>query len=318
MVRRGHETMARCPITYEELAEGRSYSLRGLRLLDRRLADLKPLPLSAEEQRQESLRRVGKMSVQGIQLKLSAVLKSKDQQFEIVDRGGRFLLKPQSLDFKELPENEDLTMRLARLVGIDVPLHALIRSKDGSLTYLIKRFDREGRNRVPVEDFAQLSGRTRETKYDSSMEKVAKVIDQFATFPMLEKAELFRRTLFSFLVGNEDMHLKNFSLISDSQKTTLSPAYDLVNSTLAMNGAREELALPVRGKKSNLTRNDLVEYFAGEYLKLSEKLTHQIISEIEKALPSLLALIGISFLSEESKVNYRQILRERAERLQLK
>ncbi len=116
MVRRGHETMARCPITYEELAEGRSYSLRGLRLLDRRLADLKPLPLSAEEQRQESLRRVGKMSVQGIQLKLSAVLKSKDQQFEIVDRGGRFLLKPQSLDFKELPENEDLTMHLARLV----------------------------------------------------------------------------------------------------------------------------------------------------------------------------------------------------------
>jgi serine/threonine-protein kinase HipA len=126
------------------------------------------------------------------------------------------------------------------------------------------------------------------------------------------------RTLFPFLVGNEDMHLKNFSLISDPQKTTLSPAYDLVNSTLAMNGARKELALPARGKKSNLTRNDLVEYFAGEYLKLSEKLTHQIISDIEKALPSLLALIGISFLSEESKVNYRQILRERAERLQLK
>jgi serine/threonine-protein kinase HipA len=310
--------MARCPITYEEIVGDQSYSLRGLRLLDRHLNDLKPLPFSAEEQRQEALQRAGKMSVPGIQLKLSAVLKPKEERFEIVDRGGKFLLKPPSLDFKELPENEDLTMRLAGLVGIDLPMHGLIRAKDGSLTYMIKRFDREGRKRVPVEDFAQLSGRTRDTKYDSSMERVSKVLDEFATFPVLEKVELFRRTLFSFLIGNEDMHLKNFSLISRDQKTALSPAYDFVNSTLAMaGGAKEEFALPLRGKKSKLTRNDLITYFAREYLKLPDKLVGQILGGFTLVLPDWRATINISFLSEKSKIGYLQILQERTKRIEL-
>src|SRR6058998_3362587 len=98
-------------------------------------------------------------------------------------------------------------MRLAGTVGIEVPVHGLVHGRDGSLTYFIKRFDREGSARLPVEDFAQLSGASRETKYDSSMEKVAGVIDQFCTFPAIERVKLFERTFFSFLVGNEDMHL---------------------------------------------------------------------------------------------------------------
>jgi serine/threonine-protein kinase HipA len=245
--------MTRCPITYEPLPEGRLYSIKGLKQLDRRLRELMELPFSAEEQRQEALRRAGKMSVQGIQLKLSAILNLKEQGFEIVDRGGTFLLKPPNPDYAELPENEDLTMRLAPRVGIDVPFHGMVLSKDGNRTYFIKRFDRARSKRVPVEDFAQLTGGSRDTKYDSSMEKVSKVLEM-CTFPALEKAKLFRRTIFSFLVGNEDMHLKNFSLISRDEKHELSPAYDLLNSTLAMGGgAREELALPLNGKKSKLT-----------------------------------------------------------------
>lgn len=309
--------MTRCPITYQELPEGRSYSIKGLRQLDRQLTDLLDLPFSAEEQRQESLRRAGKMSVQGLQLKLSAVLNVRERRFDLVDRGGRFLLKPPSTDYAELPENEDLTMRLAAKVGIEIPLHGLVRSKDGSLTYFIKRFDRVGRkDRVPIEDFAQLTGNSRDTKYDSSMERVSKVLDT-CTFPALERAKLFRRTIFSFLVGNEDMHLKNFSLIFRNEKQELSPAYDLVNSTLALaGGAKEEMALPIRGRRSKLTHKDLVEYFAS-YLKLQDKLVADIMHDFNDCLPAWKELIGISFLKDESKQEYLQLLEERIDRLRL-
>jgi len=308
----------RCPISYEPLPEGRSYSIKALRRLDRRLTDLMDLPFSAEEQRHEALRRAGKMSVQGLQLKLSAVLDVREQRFEVVDRGGRFLLKPPSSDYAELPENEDLTMRLAAHAGIEIPFHGLGRSKDGSLTYFIKRFDREGRkDRVPVEDFAQLTGKSRDTKYDSSMEKVSQVLEM-CTFPVLERAKLFRRTIFSFLVGNEDMHLKNFSLISRDKKQELSPGYDLLNSTLALRGsAKEELALPLHGKRSKLTRKDLLEYFPS-YLKLPGKLVAESMNDFKNCLPAWKELINISFLKEESKREYLRLLEDRAGRLQLR
>src|SRR6516164_2950694 len=169
--------MNRCPITYEPLPDGVTYSQQGLKLLNRNLTSLAPLEFNAEQQRQEAINRAGKMSIQGLQLKLSLVLRIRGARFEVVNRGGRYILKPQSMDFSELPENEDVTMRMAAALGIEVPVHGLIRSVDDSFAYFIKRFDREGRDRLPVEDFAQLSGESRETKYDSSMEKVAAVID---------------------------------------------------------------------------------------------------------------------------------------------
>ena len=240
--------MKRCLITYEPFEGDGDYSVSGLKLLDRNVTSLAPLSYTAAEQRQEALERAGKMSIQGVQLKLSAVLRVKAGAFDVVDRNGRFILKPPSLDFPELPENEDLTMRLAAAVGIEVPVHGLVRARDGSLTYFIRRFDREGRSRVPLEDFAQLSGASRETKYESSMEKVAAVVDRFCTFPAIERVKLFERTFFSFLTGNEDMHLKNFSLITRRGRIDLAPAYDLLNSTIALKKPQEEMALPIRGK----------------------------------------------------------------------
>jgi serine/threonine-protein kinase HipA len=234
-----------------------------------------------------------------------------------VDRGGRYILKPQSLDFPELPENEDLTMRLAKAVGIEAPIHGLLRSIDGSFTYFIKRFDRDGRDRLPVEDFAQLSSESRETKYDSSMEKVAGVIDQFCTFPAIERVKMFERTLFNFLVGNEDMHLKNFSLITRSEKVELAPAYDFLNTTIALKAAKEEMALPVRGKKSRLTRNDLLNYFARERLQLNERVLNDVLSRFAKAMPAWRELLEQSFLSQDTKQKYAEILLARTKRVQL-
>ncbi len=309
--------MKRCLITYEPFAGDGDYSAGGLKLLDRNLTSLGPLGYTAAEQRQEALERAGKMSIQGVQLKLSAVLKVKAGAFEVVDRNGRFILKPPSLDFPELPENEDLTMRLAAVAGIEVPVHGLIRARDGSLTYFIRRFDREGRTRVPLEDFAQLSGASRETKYESSMEKAAGVVDRFCTFPAIERVKLFERTLFSFFTGNEDMHLKNFSLITRDGRIDLAPAYDLLNSTIALKNPQEEMALPIRGKRSNLTRNDLFDYFATERLQINERVLSEMVARFQAAFSRWDELLAASFLSSEKKAAFAAVLAERKARLRL-
>ncbi|NOY06531.1 MAG: HipA domain-containing protein, partial [Chlorobi bacterium] len=262
--------MNRCPITYDPCGE-QKYSEHGLRMLSRRLRYLEDLPYTAEEQRVEAVRRAAKMSIQGVQPKLSAVLNVARSRFDVVDTGGKYILKPQSLLYMHVPENEDLTMKMAAAAGIEAPLHGMVWSRDGTLTYFIRRFDRTGRKgKLPVEDFAQLSGKTRDTKYQSSMEQVVKIIEEYCTFPLLDKIRLFRLTLFNFLVGNEDMHLKNFSLITRDGKVELSPAYDLLNTTLALGNAAEEIALPLGGKRANLTRRILVDYFARERMALND------------------------------------------------
>ncbi len=302
--------MGRCPITYESLSEGR-YSLRGLRLLSPRLPFLIDLPYTTEEQIREAAMRATRMSIQGVQPKLSARLNVREKTFEVVDRGGVYILKPQNQLYEKLPENEDLTMRLAARAGIEVPLHGLIYSKDGSLTYFIRRFDRKGRGKLAVEDFAQLAGLTRDTKYNFSMERMIPILERHCTFPALEKLKLFRLTLFNFLVGNEDAHLKNFSLIRRQGKVELSPGYDLVNTTIALGQAREELALPLKGRKNNLTRSIFFDYFAAQRLELRDRARRQVENELVASLSSWPDLIEKSFLPARLRKVYRHLVDRR-------
>lgn len=252
------------------------------------------------------------MSIQGIQPKVSTILNIKNSGFEIVDQGGEFIMKPQSVDYTELPQNEDVSMRLAAMVDIETPLHGLIYSKDNSLTYFIKRYDRIGKKQKrAVEDFAQLSGNTRDTKYRSSMENVAKLIEQFCTFPVIEKVKLFRLTLFSYLIGNEDMHLKNFSVITRDAKIELSPAYDLLNTTIAIGNALEELALPLSGKKRNFTKNNFLEYYGQQHLGLRTQVIDDVLADFSNAIESWKNTIEISFLSATMKQKYVEIIEQR-------
>jgi serine/threonine-protein kinase HipA len=173
-----------------------------------------------------------------------------EQEFKVVDQFGTYIMKPQNDIFPESPQNEDLTMRMAKVLGINVPFHGMVYGKDGSLSYFIKRFDRYGKGKkYATEDFAQLTGNTRDTKYRFSMEKLVPVIEEFCTFPVVEKVEFFKRIVFCFVTGNKDMHLKNFSLITKDGKTTLAPAYDLLNSSIAIKSPEEEIALTLKGKK---------------------------------------------------------------------
>ncbi len=300
--------MNRCPIAYISCGDNR-YSNEGLKMLSYGLRNLKDLEYTAEEQRKEAYIRASKMSVQGVQPKLSAVLSSKEGKFEIVDKGGKFILKPQHHIFPEMPENEDLTMRLAGEAGLEIPLHGLIWSKDNTLTYFIKRFDRKGHNdKVPVEDFAQLAGLTRDTKYEYSMEKVVKLIDTYCTFPAIEKVKLFKLTVFNYLTGNEDMHLKNFSIITQDGKTTLSPCYDLVNTTIEYKRQDEEIALPLQGKKKKLTRNILIDYFGKEKCELTVKSIDKVMETFSVSIHKWKELIEKSFLSKEMKAKYMSLL----------
>lgn len=277
---------------------------------------LNTLAYSAIEQRLEATARAGKMSVQGVQPKLSAILKIKENRFEFVDQGGSYILKPQSEYYPELPENEALSMTLAETIGLEVPLHGLVNCKDDSHTYFIKRFDRIGHNKkLAVEDFAQLSQQSRETKYNSSMEKVAKLLMTFCSFPRVEVVKLFKLTLFNFLIGNEDMHLKNFSLITRANVITLSPAYDLLNTTIAQKNTTEELALPLNGKKKNLQRSDFIDYYAAQQLQLNQETINHVLQTFKQALPRWPALIQTSALSKVMQEKYLALLEERKNRL---
>lgn len=143
------------------------------------------------------------------------------------------------------------------------------------------------------------------------MEKLAGVLDQYATFPAREKAELFRRLVFCYLTGNEDMHLKNFSLLTRQNVTALTPAYDLLNSTIVLSRPTEELALPLRGKKSKFKREDLVDYYGGEWLKLPGRALERVLTDLRKSLPGWDPLIRRSFLSPDMKDRYFRVLEAR-------
>lgn len=306
-----------CPITYQPSDDAR-YSNKGLKLLSRNLVHLNDLALTQDDQLREAAVRSAKMSIQGVQPKLSARLNVKDGIFDIVDRGGEYILKPQNSFYPELPENESLTMKLAEMVDIEVPLSGMIYSLDKKLTYFIKRFDRYGKSKkLSVEDFAQLSGKSRETKYDYSMEKVVNLIDIYCTFPAIEKVKLFRLTIFNFLIGNEDMHLKNFSIITRDNKIELSPAYDLLNTTIVLPNEPEEIALPLAGKKRNLNSNILIDYFGKDRLNLNNRIISQVIDKIKSAFDNWEVLIKISFLTPPMKEKYLNLLKTRKERIGL-
>ncbi len=300
-----------CPITYEEITRGR-YSEKGIKSLDRRLDDLRVFPYSLSTQLELAEEYSSGISIQGIQPKIPAKINVKDNCFESVLKGNKFILKPQHEHFQQLPENEDLTMRLASMAGIEVPLHGLIWNIDDSMTYFVKRFDRKGRNnRIAVEDFCQLAGLPTKSKYNFTTEKLSGIIERFCTFPTIEKLKLFRIVILSYLTGNEDMHLKNYSLIRRDNKIELAPAYDLINTSIVIRKPVDETALPLRGKKSGLNFNDLIIYFGGEIMGLNRKITMQELERFSSVFDKWKKTVEISFLSDSLKNRYLELLKKR-------
>ena len=259
-------------------------------------------------------------TVTGVQAKLSLDITrghaGEPQRFTIVGLWGRFILKPQTDRFANLPENEDLTMHLAEAAGIKTVPHSLIRFADGELCYITHRVDRtKNGDKIAMEDMCQLSERLTEDKYKGSYERIAKLIKQYSAAPLLDVVNFWEVVVFSWLTGNADMHLKNFSLYRPADNYMLTPAYDLLSTSIVMPEDDEELALTLNGKKKKIKRADFEKAMLDS--GMDEKAIEKLFKKFAKTLPKWYALIEESFLPKDMIVAYREKLNTMSARLGL-
>ena len=280
-----------------------------------------PLMPYSEEDLEPLAREViqSQTTVTGVQAKLSLHItgnfkESTGRRFTIVGLWGGYILKPPAASFPQLPEVEDLTMHLAQIAGIHTAPHSLIRLKSGNLAYITKRMDRKNKMKLAMEDMCQLTERLTEEKYNGSYEQIGKTILKYSATPGLDVVNFFELVLFSFLTGNADMHLKNFSLLDQHGiGMTLSPAYDLVNTALVNPADTEELALNLNGRKRKITKQDFVA--AMSTLKVDEKQQQNIFNKMLKTVPGWINHIDKSFINEAFKEQYKAIVSQRIERI---
>lgn len=258
-------------------------------------------------------------TIAGVQPKLSMYLDKAvrtNPKLTIVGVFGNYILKPQAARFCNLPENEDLSMHLAEIAGLATVPHSLMRFADGGLCYITKRIDRGANGeKIPMEDMAQLTLRLSEDKYKSSYERIAKTVREYSDNVGFDLSKLAEQVLFSWIIGNSDMHLKNFSLIKSDGKWGLSPAYDMLNVKLALLNDSEELALTLNGKGGayQYTKVDFVKAF--RTFGLSDSAIDNLFARMIKAESKLCDFITTSFLSVEMQNVFCGLIAERIARL---
>lgn len=305
--------MDRCLYCYKELGEGQKdfhpscvrkfFGTMSVPLLKYRRKDLDALAAKIIQTQ---------TSLTGVQPKLSLNLNKHDgcNRLTIVGLWGDFIFKPQTDAYPELPENEDLTMHMAEAARIKVVPHSLIRLADGSLGYITRRIDRSmNGEKIDMEDMCQLTLHPTEYKYKSSYEQIGKIIAAYSSTPKLDLVNFMQVLLFSYITGNNDMHLKNFSLYRPKHLYQLTPAYDLLNVAIANSNDKEELALTLNGKKSHLKLSDFLK--ASATMCIEERITLQLIASMKSVIPVWTELIKNSFLSENMKSAYIAVINDR-------
>lgn len=261
------------------------------------------------------------IAIPGVQPKLSLTLVSQSLDQGNASRltvvgamGGNYIFKPPSIHYPSMPENEHVTMRIAESFGIPVVMSSLIRLASGELGYITKRIDRtkEG-GKIHMLDMFQILEAF--DKYKSSMEKVGKAIGDYSVNTQLDRLYYFELALFCFVSGNSDMHLKNFSMILSSQGWTLSPAYDLLNVSLANPADNEELALTLGAKKRKIGRPQFDEL--AERLELTIRQKDRAYSRLQKNHDKVVDWIEKSFLPDDVKEGYIFIMASRYKQLDM-
>ncbi len=256
-------------------------------------------------------------TVAGVQKKLSLPVFSDGNKgrLTLVNLPAGYILKPQVREFKAVPEAEHLVMSMAERSGLSVASHALVR-ENGSYAYISRRMDCVSENgtvkRLAMEDFCQLDLRLTQDKYKGSYERCSKVIRRYSSRKELDMTELYMRLVFSFLVGNSDMHLKNFSLIETEEGSgqfQLAPAYDLLPVNVIMPEDTEEFALTMNGKKRNLRRKDFLIFAEGCGIPRSaaEKMTEKLLSMETR----FLEMCEDSLLPEDKKAQFETLIKDR-------
>jgi serine/threonine-protein kinase HipA len=267
--------------------------------------------LSRREIAIKAMNLAGKLSISGVQPKLSLALQ-KDE-LKPVETKGQFILKPQTEHFENLPENEFLCMQMATDLGIKVPPNMLIKLTDGSYAFLIKRFDRlPGNKKLQLEDFSQI---LEKDKYTGSYEQIGNFMKQCSDINYLQIQYLFELIVYNFIIGNADAHLKNFSILTKDGLSILSPAYDLVSSNLVIPNESEELALSLRGKKKKFKREHFIEF--GNALGIIDSEVNNWVVKCVNFQSEFEKTINESYLPDNKKAQFITLIQNRLNRLKL-
>ena len=307
--------MAKCLYCYKELKEGQTDYHPSCA---KKLYGVKTAPVLPYNRSQigELAKRVvrAQTTLTGVQAKLSLDVnhgqKNEPDRFTIVGLWGRFILKPQTDTYRSLPELEDLTMHMAEAAKIAVVPHGLIRFDDGELCYITRRIDRQpDGSKTAMEDMCQLSERLTEYKYKGSYEQIAKLIKKYSAVPQLDLVNFWEVVVFSWITGNSDMHLKNFSLYKTPLGFCLTPAYDLLSTLIVMPQYTEELALTLNGKKRKIKRSDFEKAMTAS--GLNEKVIQNMANKFGKAISKWIDLIDNSFLPNDMKREYKRLIIKR-------
>lgn len=256
-----------------------------------------------------ALAMVGHTTFSGVQRKISVGLDAGRATLRLALEGGQFVLKPQAQSFPHLPENEHVTMRIAAAAGIEIPPCGLVHLADGSLAYVVRRFDRpEAGGKLALEDFCQLAVFSPKQKYEGSAELCARLVRRYATEPGIDALRLFRQIVFAWWAGNGDLHLKNLSLLRTPDGIyRLSPAYDLLSTALVVPDDR--LALPVGGNRGEVAPREWIAF--GDYCALPRRAARRALEEIRAALEPGLDLVRRSRLPADMQERYAALLRGR-------
>ena len=273
-------------------------------------SELPIIEFGLQDVSQKAQQMAGKLSISGVQPKLSMKLDRKNNSLISVAEGGEYILKPQTAAFPNIPENEQCCMDIAAEFKIDVPPHCLLPLKDGSLAYIVKRFDRESGMKIHQEEFSQIleSG----NKYNGSVEQIGRKLKEISTAPGYDVQLFFERVVFNFIIGNGDAHLKNYSIsYKDKETIRLTPVYDIVCSKLVIPG-EEDSALSIIGTKNKLKREDFDKL--ADYLNIPIKIRFE---KFEKCLDLMEKIIKNSEIKKEAQEQFINIIKERLSRMDL-
>ncbi len=308
----------KCLYCYEKLKNGEDFHEKcSLDFFGQKEAPQLPYDL---DEMSELAKNVVELSiaVPGVQPKLSMSLINETREhahgrLTIVGAlGGNYIFKPPSDDFPEMPANEHLTMRIAESFGIKTVQSSLIRLQSGELSYITKRIDRGDKGeKKHMLDMFQITEAY--DKYKSSSEKIGKALGNYSSNTLLDKLFFFELTLFSFLTGNNDMHLKNFSMVETGTGWSLAPVYDLLNATIINPEDKEEMALTLNGRKNRLERIDFEQL--GGNLGLTSKQIQGVFERFYKLKSTAIKWIDSSFLSNKMKTLYKEKMEERYHRI---
>ena len=246
-------------------------------------------------------------TVPGVQKKFSYKLNLVGRRKTLNILNNQFIIKTESEDINDLVLYEWIGMKLAEICNIETVMCGIIESNNRRY-FITKRIDRNNGKKVPMEDFCQLSNFQTEYKYNGSYEMCYKnVIKKYSSYETIDKIKFYTLIVFSYIIGNTDMHLKNFSLYSIDGLYQLTPAYDLVPVMLVF--PQNEMALTIHGKKTKLTKNDF--YAFGEYLGIDKKLISSINNGFIIKKDKMFKFINETQLNDKQKEKFINLIEDR-------